>query len=67
MEPHIRFTILKLVSPWISVLTLTLSKSPVKGTYLLTLAQHFSVSDYESSDTYCYTPKEICEYIERKL
>lgn len=34
---------------------------------LTALAQHFSVSDYENSDTYCYTPKEICEYIERKL
>lgn len=34
---------------------------------LTALAQHFSVSDYESSDTYCYTSKEICAYIERKL
>lgn len=34
---------------------------------LAALAEHFSVSDYESNDTYCYTPKEICEYLERKL
>lgn len=34
---------------------------------LTALAQHFSITDYESSDTYCYTPKEICEYLERKL
>ena len=34
---------------------------------LTKLSQHFSFSDYESSDTYCYTPKEICEYLERKL
>lgn len=34
---------------------------------LAALAEHFSVSDYENSDTYCYTPKEICEYLERKL
>ena len=34
---------------------------------LTKLAEHFSFSDYESSDTYCYTPKEISEYLERKL
>lgn len=34
---------------------------------LAALAEHFSISDYENSDTYRYTPKEICEYIERKL
>ncbi len=34
---------------------------------LAALATHFSISEYESSDTYCYTPKEICEYLERKL
>ena len=34
---------------------------------LSALAEHFSVSNYESSDTYCYTAKEICEYLERKL
>lgn len=31
------------------------------------LAEHFSITNYDSSDAYCYTPKEICEYIERKL
>ena len=34
---------------------------------LSALAEHFSVTEYSSTDTYCYTPKEICEYIERKL
>ena len=34
---------------------------------LTALAEHFSITDYESTDTYCYTPKEICEYIERNL
>lgn len=34
---------------------------------LSALAQHFEISEYSSTDTYCYTPKEICEYIERKL
>lgn len=34
---------------------------------LTALAQHFSITGYSSSDTYCYTPKEICDYIERKL
>ncbi|MBR4017342.1 MAG: AMP-binding protein [Oscillospiraceae bacterium] len=34
---------------------------------LVALAEEFSISDYNSSDTYCYTPKEICEYIESKL
>ena len=34
---------------------------------LLALAEHFSVTEYSSTDTYCYTPKDICEYIERKL
>lgn len=34
---------------------------------LSALSEQFSVSDYENSDTYCYTPKEICEYLERKL
>ena len=31
------------------------------------LAEHFSITSYESNDTYRYTPKEICEYIERNL
>ena len=34
---------------------------------LSALAEHFSVTDYASTDTYCYTPREICEYLERKL
>ncbi len=34
---------------------------------LSALAEHFSITEYSSSDSYCYTPKEICEYIERKL
>ena len=34
---------------------------------LAALAEEFSVSDYGSSDAFCYTPKEICEYLERKL
>ena len=34
---------------------------------LAALAEHFSVTEYSSTDTYCYTPKDICEYIERKL
>ena len=31
------------------------------------IAQTFSISDYDSNDSYRYTPKEICEYIESKL
>ena len=31
------------------------------------LSQHFSISGYDQNDKYCYTPKEICEYIERRL
>ena len=34
---------------------------------LSALAEHFAITEYSSTDTYCYTPKEICEYIERKL
>ena len=34
---------------------------------LSALAEHFSITEYSSTDAYCYTPKEICEYIERKL
>ena len=34
---------------------------------LSALAEHFSISEYSSSDVYRYTPKEICEYIESKL
>ena len=31
------------------------------------LAEHFGVSDYKQSDTYCYTIKDICEYLERHI
>ena len=31
------------------------------------LAKHFSITEYSDSETYRYTPKEICEYIERNL
>lgn len=31
------------------------------------LAEEFSITEYNSGETYRYTPKEICEYIERKL
>lgn len=34
---------------------------------LTALAEHFSISEYSSTDTYCYTPKDISEYIEGKL
>ena len=34
---------------------------------LSALAEAFSITDYSSGDTYRYTPKEICEYIESKL
>jgi acyl-CoA synthetase (AMP-forming)/AMP-acid ligase II/acyl carrier protein len=31
------------------------------------LAEEFAVSGYNSDEAYRYTPKEICEYLERKL
>ena len=34
---------------------------------LTELSKHFSVTDYEQTDKYCYTPKEICQYLERRL
>ena len=34
---------------------------------LTALAEHFSITSYSSSDSFCYTPVEFCEYIERKL
>ena len=34
---------------------------------LAALSQHFSITGYEQTDKYCYTPQEICEYIERRL
>lgn len=36
-------------------------------TCLTQFAEHFSIANYEKTDKYCYTPKEICEYIERHL
>lgn len=34
---------------------------------LSALAEFFSITEYSDSDSYRYTPKEICEYIERNL
>jgi acyl carrier protein/acyl-coenzyme A synthetase/AMP-(fatty) acid ligase len=34
---------------------------------LTELSKHFEISGYEQTDKYCYTPKEICEYIERRM
>ena len=34
---------------------------------LTALSEHFEISGYDKTDKYCYTPKEICEYIERRL
>lgn len=34
---------------------------------LSALAEAFSVTDYDSGDTYRYTPNEICQYLESKL
>ena len=34
---------------------------------LTALSEHFELGGYEQTDKYCYTPKEICEYIERRL
>lgn len=34
---------------------------------LTALSEHFSITGYDKNDKYCYTPKEICEYIERRL
>ncbi len=34
---------------------------------LTVLSQRFSISEYDSNEKYRYTPKEICEYIERHL
>ncbi len=32
---------------------------------LTRLAEEFSVTDYQKSDKYCYTVKDICEYLEK--
>lgn len=34
---------------------------------LTRLSEVFGISDYDKNDKYCYTPKDICEYIERRL
>ena len=34
---------------------------------LTALSEHFELGGYDRTDKYCYTPKEICEYIERCL
>lgn len=34
---------------------------------LTKLSERFGISDYDKNEKYCYTPKEICEYIERHL
>ena len=31
------------------------------------LSEQFAITDYNSGEAYRYTPKEICEYLERKL
>ena len=34
---------------------------------LTALAEKFGIADYGKTDTYCYTPREIAKYIERRL
>ena len=34
---------------------------------LTALSEHFGITGYDKTDKYCYTPKEICQYIERRL
>ena len=34
---------------------------------LSALSEHFSITSYDKDDKYCYTPKDICEYIERNM
>lgn len=36
-------------------------------TILSRLSEHFSITGYDKDDKYCYTPKEISQYIERRL
>lgn len=36
-------------------------------TLLTRLSERFSISDYKENDKYCYTLKEICEYIEKRI
>ncbi len=34
---------------------------------LTRLAEKFSINDYQKTDSYCYTVKEICEYIGKRI
>ena len=34
---------------------------------LTALSEYFGITGYDKTDKYCYTPKEICQYIERRL
>jgi acyl carrier protein len=34
---------------------------------LTKLSEEFSVTNYQQSDKYCYTVKEICEYLEKGI
>lgn len=34
---------------------------------LTKLAEEFNVTDYQKTDTYCYTVKDICEYLEKGI
>jgi long-subunit acyl-CoA synthetase (AMP-forming)/acyl carrier protein len=34
---------------------------------LTALSEHFQISGYEQTDKYCYTPSQICQYIERRM
>ena len=34
---------------------------------LTALAERFSITEYEKGDSYRYTPREICRYLERYL
>ena len=34
---------------------------------LSALSEHFNLVDYDKNEKFCYTPKEICEFIERYL
>ena len=36
-------------------------------TIISRLSDHFSITGYDKDDKYCYTPKEISQYIERRL
>lgn len=34
---------------------------------LTRISEKFSITDYQKTDTFCYTVKEICEYIEKRI